>query len=48
MEKAGGRGKAWCSPERQQHSTHEPLISRAMREEVPLAGLSSGAAGKGV
>ncbi len=40
-EKAGGRGKAWCSPGRQQHATHEPLISRAMREEVPLAGLSS-------
>ena len=41
-EKAGGRAKAWCSPGRQQHATHEPLISRAMREEVPLAGPSSG------
>ena len=40
-EGEGGRGKAWCSPGRQQHATHEPLISRAMREEVPLAGLSS-------
>ena len=40
-EKAGGRGKASCSPGRQRHATHEPLISRAMREEAPFAGLCS-------
>ena len=38
--KAGGLGKAWCAPGRQEHATHEPLISPAMLEEVPLAGLS--------
>jgi hypothetical protein len=39
-EKAGGLRSAWCAPKRQEHATHEPLISRAMLAEVPLAGLS--------
>jgi hypothetical protein len=38
--KAGGQGKAWCAPGRQEHATHEPLVSRAMLAEVSLAGLS--------
>jgi len=38
-EKAGGLREAWRAPGRQQHATHEPLISRAMLTEVPLAGL---------
>jgi len=33
-----GRGR----PGRREHATHEPLISRAMLEAVPLAGLSFG------
>ena len=37
---AGGQGKAWCAPGRQEHATHEPLVSRAMLAEVSLAGLS--------
>ncbi|MBL6830321.1 MAG: hypothetical protein ISQ70_02760 [Pirellulales bacterium] len=40
VTQAKPRGKAWCSHGRQQHATHELLISRAMREEVPSAGLS--------
>ena len=39
VTQAKPRGKAWCSHGRQQHATHELLISRAMREEVPSAGL---------
>ena len=39
--KARRPGKAWCSPGRHEHATHEPLIPRAMLAEVPLAGLSS-------
>ena len=39
-EKAGGLRSAWCAPKRQEHATHEPLISREMLAEVPLAGLS--------
>jgi len=38
--KAGGLEKAWYAPGRQQHATHEPLISPAMLAEVPLTGLS--------
>jgi hypothetical protein len=34
-----GPGKAWCAPGREEPATHEPLISRAMRAEVPLVGL---------
>ena len=33
-------GKAWCPPRRQEHATHEPVISRAMLADVPLTGLS--------
>jgi hypothetical protein len=44
--KASGQGKAWCSPGRLEHTTHEPLISRAILAEVPLAGLSFSAAAK--
>jgi hypothetical protein len=38
--KAGGLGKAWCAPGRQEPAAHEPLIATMMLAEVPLAGLS--------
>ena len=47
-EKAGGLRKPWCAPGRQEHATHEPLISRAMLAEVPLTGLSMTARGTGI
>jgi hypothetical protein len=37
---AGELRKPWCAPGRQEHATHEPLISRVMLAEVPLTGLS--------
>ena len=38
----GPDGKAWCAPGRQEHATHEPLISLAMLAEVPLAAVCLG------
>jgi len=35
-------GKGLVRAGRQEHATHEPLITRAMLAEVPLAGLSLG------
>ena len=34
-------GKAWCAPRRQEHATHQPVISQAILADVPLTGLSS-------